>query len=216
MRLPIKLLVTAVAAATLVASLTAAACARNLSISTRNIRVQFEPLVFQSSIATVSCRVTLEGSFNCATVSKVESAQIGYLSRATSAAETCRSSGGFSVTARFQPPSLPWTVTYVGYLGRLPMVLFIILLERTRIELNNVPLIGTCNYTARIEAFITGRSGNAITESAERENKAFLRPDETRRIRSETGGCPEFSLASSRPEPLWQLGTTTAARARLT
>jgi hypothetical protein len=212
MRLHTKLIVTALAATALFASLAASASARNISITNRNIRVQFEPLVFVNSTANVSCRVTLEGSFHCATISKVNRALVGFISRATSDLPTCRSSS-FTLAGSVRQETLPWHLTYLGFIGRLPNAIVILLLENAGFDILRVPLLGTCSYTARAEGFVSGPGGRGGTGIS--EGNANITPDESRRIRSSTGGCPEGSF-SSRVTPVTLLGNTTAIRARLT
>jgi hypothetical protein len=209
MRLHTKLIVTALATMALFASMVGNASARNISYSSRNLTEPFDPMVWVNPVSNISCRVTMEGSFHCATISKVERALIGYISRATTDYSTCRSSS-FAIRARVRQSTLPWHVTYVNFIGRLPGVTITELIERAGFELDNVPLVGTCNYTVRGEAFVGGPAGGGINEG-----NATIRPDSSRRYRSETGGCPETSL-SSRPTPITQLGTTTAIIARLT
>jgi hypothetical protein len=209
MRLHTKLIITALAATALFASLAASATARNISITNRNIRVAFEPLVFNSNIARISCRVTMEGSFHCATISKVNRALIGYISRATSQEETCVSSS-FAIRGRAMTETLPWHLTYLGFRGRLPEAILILLLENATFLLNNVPLIGNCRYVARADAFVTGPGGGGINEG-----NANVAPNELTEYSSENTNCPRGRFFSVRT-PVTLLGTTTAIRARLT
>jgi hypothetical protein len=209
MRLHRKLIITTLAATALFASLAASASARNISITNRNIRVAFEPLVFNSELARTSCRVTMEGSFHCATISKVNRALIGYISRATSDQGTCRSSA-FSLTLVVRQETLPWHLTYLGFRGRLPAAILILLLENAGFLLRNVPLIGRCDYILRADLFVNGPLGGGINEG-----NANVAPNEATRYRSVTGGCPEFTFVG-RLTPVTLLGTTTAIRARLT
>jgi hypothetical protein len=209
MRLHTKLIVTALAATALFASLAASATARNISITNRNIRVVFEPLAFNSEVARVSCRVTMEGSFHCATISKVNRALIGYISRATSDAGTCRSSA-FSITGVVRQETLPWHLTYLGFRERLPAAILILLLENAGFLLRNVPFLGRCDYIVRADAFVNGPLGGGINEG-----NAHVKPNEATRYRSATGGCPEGTF-SSPLRPVTLLGTTVGIRARLT
>jgi hypothetical protein len=208
MRLHTKVIITTIAAAALFASLAATAPARNISLTNRNIRVTFEPILFNSSTATVSCRVTVEGSFHSATISKVNRALIGYISRATTDQGTCRSSS-FSITGRVRQETLPWHLTYLGFRERLPAAIEIDLVEGLSFEADNIPLIGTCRYTLRADVFVGGPAGGPINEG-----NASVRFNEATRYRSETG-CPEHSFTTT-ATPITLLGTTTGIRLRLT
>jgi hypothetical protein len=209
MRLHRKHIITALAATALFASLAATAPARNISLTNRNIRVTFNPIIFNNEVARVSCRVTVEGSFHCATISKVDRALIGYISRATIEQETCRSSS-FALAGRVRQATLPWHLAYLGFRGRLPEAIEIDLVENAGFEMNNVPLIGTCNYSATADLFVGGPTGGAINEG-----NASARMNEATRQRSETSGCPEGTFATT-TAPITLLGTTTGIRLRLT
>jgi len=68
----------------------------------------------------------------------------------------------------------------------------------------NVPIVGTCRFTATIDGMVGGPAGGPITEGT---RGATIRSDETIRIRSETFGCPEGGFESR--GPLTLLGTET-------
>jgi hypothetical protein len=210
MRLHTKLIVTALAATALFASIAASASARNISLTNRNIRVVFDPLRFQSSLATISCRVTMEGSFHCATISKVLNALVGYISRATSDLSTCRATG-FGLAGSVLQETLPWHISYEGFRGRLPEAIGILLLRNVGFRILNVPFVGNCDYLANPEGFVSGPRDGGINEG-----NASIRPDESRSFSSRTGGCPTGSFATSAAVPVTLLGNTTAIRARLT
>jgi hypothetical protein len=74
-----------------------------------------KPLNLVAAGTTVSCPVTLEGTFHSHTVSKVSGALIGYITRAAMQSERC--TGGH---ARLLTESLAWHVKYTGFTGALP------------------------------------------------------------------------------------------------
>jgi hypothetical protein len=202
-----KLIVTALAAATLFASIATSAPARNFSVTNRNIRVQFEPVKFNESHGQMSCRVTLEGSFHCATISKVIGALIGFISRATS--DFCRNTG-FQSAMAFKQETLPWHISYEGFRGRLPAAIVMLLLSNVGVTVQ-FPIFGPCPYSANFEMFMSGPAGGGVNEG-----NAMLRPDESRAYRSARPECPDIVFATNPPEPITLLGTTIGIRVRLT
>jgi hypothetical protein len=120
------------------------ASASRLSISNRNLRIVWRPLRFISgeSEASIQCNVTLEGSFHSATIRKVQNALIGHVTRASVA------SCGFGTSATVLTATLPWHITYEGFLGRLPRLEgVILLLDRTAFRLDTL-LTPVCLYQA--------------------------------------------------------------------
>jgi len=112
-------LATLTATITLAAALTATAAARSFSFSNWNFRVVWTSIEFTNNtgFGTVRCPVTLEGSFHSQTISKVEHALIGQVSRATVAEASCTAG---PVTVKQE--SLPWHITYNGFRGILPAI----------------------------------------------------------------------------------------------
>jgi hypothetical protein len=100
-------------------ALSGTASARVFSIDNMNFRVVWRSLEFidAGGLVTVRCPVTIEGSFHSQTISKVEKALIGHVSRATVAEASC--SGG---RATVHQTSLPWHITYNGFRGILPRI----------------------------------------------------------------------------------------------
>jgi hypothetical protein len=213
MKLAVRIFLAALAATALFASLAASAAARNFSLTNRNIRVVWEasrPLEFISNAGTVRCRVTIEGSFHCATVSKVVEALIGYISRATAAQETCVDSGGNSNSIEVVQSSLPWHIRYASFSGTLPRIRVTDRLVGVTINLLNVPVIGTCRYSGSGRSILGGPLGGEITEG-----NTTITAEEGIEIRSETFGC-ENARFRSPPVPVLLLGTTNGIRVRLT
>ena len=106
-------------AVALTASFAALACssasAIQLSLSEPTFRVVWTSARFIFAGVTVSCNVTLEGSFHRASFAKVEGSLIGSITRATSG--SC-SNGTMSVLTA----TLPWHVQYGGFTGTLPNI----------------------------------------------------------------------------------------------
>jgi hypothetical protein len=213
MNLASKSLLTALAAAALFASLATSASARNFSLSNRNIRMvwsEVRPLEFVTEVGTIRCRVTLEGSFHCATISKVAEALLGYLSRGTVEPATCNDSGGNSVQAQIRQETLPWHIRYVSFSGTLPRVRIRDRAIGMGFRLVNVPIIGNCLYRVNVDSILSGPSGGTIDEG-----NTFLAPDESTEANSETFGCPRGRFRSQ-AVPVLLLGTTNGIRVRLT
>lgn len=112
----------------LLGTLVAAAClslavgsasARRLELSTQAFLMFWAsstPLIFSEAGGTsVSCPVSLEGSFHSRTVSKTSSALVGYINEAI--LSECR---GGSATALSE--TLPWHVQYNSFAGTLPNI----------------------------------------------------------------------------------------------
>jgi len=212
MRWTKKLLLAALAATALFAALASTAGARNFSVSNSNIRSVFRPLEFISGENRISCTVTMEGTFHYRTIVKVANALIGYITRAIVDERNCRSEGplGRNIRARVRNETLPWHVRYVSFTGRLPDVTIRIRLLRAGFNLEPVPIVGTCRYTATADGIIGGPRGGAITEEG---GNATVTADEAIRFSSETFGCPQGFFRGRTPITL--LGTETAIRVTL-
>ncbi len=115
MRKGSKLLFAGLMAALLLSMAVGSASANRLSINELSYRVTWSPLRFIAAGRTVSCNVTIEGSFHSGTIRKVERALIGHITRASVA--TC--TGG---SATVLNATLPWHVQYGGFIGRLPII----------------------------------------------------------------------------------------------
>jgi hypothetical protein len=123
----VKLTLTALAAALLLASAISTASARNLSVSNQNFRITWTSLEFRY-LVTIRCPVTLEGSFHYRTIIKRERALIGLITRAIVNQGACVNGTGsaFNGTERYNgivpPTTLPWHVTYESFRGTLPRI----------------------------------------------------------------------------------------------
>jgi hypothetical protein len=182
------------------------ASARAFSFSNWNFRVVWTSLEFIAAGNTIRCRVTFEGSFHSRTISKVEKALIGYVSRGNVAGERC--TGG---SATVHQESLPWHITYSGFTGRLPNITSIrILLQNARFQLRTS--FGTC--TAIIEPNHQARAEVILTANGEARE---LRPDGTVQIPVSGALCPaEGPFESAAGDGLLTLlGNTTRIRITL-
>jgi len=139
MRTTIKLSLAALMAAMLLASGLSTASARNLSVSNQNWRVTWSRLEFASSLVTVRCQVTLEGSFHSRTIPKIQALLFGAVTKINMKTEGC--TGG---TMRPERPA-PWHLTYEGFTGRLPNIETIrLLLQRYQYAITAFGV--TCKY----------------------------------------------------------------------
>lgn len=93
------------------------ASAGHISVSSRTFRGTWTALEFISSLGTVRCPVTLEGSLHSSTIAKVAETLIGQVYRASLAEARC--SGG---RATVRTETLPWHVRYLGFEGTLPKI----------------------------------------------------------------------------------------------
>jgi hypothetical protein len=206
MRTRSKLILAGLAATLLMSLAVSAASASRLSISNKNFRVTWTELIFTGPAGEgfVTCPATMEGSFHSATIRKVEGALIGHISRASVASASCR--GG---SATFNQASLPWHVTYLGFIGSLPKIELIILLLQGvnfTVEVSGI----RCGYgrpedNARGNANV--EAGGAITS---------FRPDPSIRLNRLSGGfsCPEQGGLAG-PGMVTLLGNTTKITIRL-
>ncbi len=110
-----RALLTCVTATLFLALAVTGASARNLRISNQNVRAVWSALRFIVGGNTISCHVTLEGSFVEATAAKVVGSLFGRVTRA--AVNTC--TGG---SATILNATLPWHIVYRGFSGTLPRI----------------------------------------------------------------------------------------------
>jgi len=212
MRSTWKLAIATLAATTLLAATATTSPAREFESSNQNTRIVFRPVRFLGSNGdTISCTVTLEGSFHYRTIRKVEGALVGYITRAIVDTPNCVSSPTTGIRGVALTETLPWHITYVDFSGALPNVTLRFKLNRSSFNLINVPIIGRCRYTSSTNAIIGGPAGREITEGT---RSSTIAAETGIRIRSETFGCPEGQFESN-PTPIVLLGTTTAITVRL-
>jgi hypothetical protein len=103
----------------LLALATSGAAARNLSISNQSIRATFNNIeLISEGLSTISCHVTLEGSFHGRSIIKASGALIGYVTRMTP--------GNCNKSITVLTATLPWHVQYEGFSGTLPNITLLI------------------------------------------------------------------------------------------
>ena len=93
------------ATTTLLALLATAAPARNLSTSNQNVRVTWQELDFATSVSTITCSLTLEGSFHYRTIVKRERTLIGYITQ-VAVLRPCRNGEAWAANGREAHPRL--------------------------------------------------------------------------------------------------------------
>ncbi len=154
MRFSAKLGLTALMAALLLAAAVSIASARSLSTSNQNFRVTWSRLEMQSSVATIGCQVTLEGSFHARSIAKVARTLIGAVTRADVKEESCT-----GARVRANGP-FPWHLTYESFEGTLPSITAVnLLLQRFLFEFL-ITVLGNqirCRYGTERDN-ITGRA----------------------------------------------------------
>jgi hypothetical protein len=103
--------------AALLLALSIPAAARNLSYSVNEFRILWSTLTFSAAEGGISitCPVTLEGSFLERTATKVADALRARITRST--VGTCREGRATILTE-----TLPWNVTYQSFTGTLPNI----------------------------------------------------------------------------------------------
>jgi len=116
MRTYIKLGLTALIAAMLLASALSIASARNLEFSNLHFRVEWSRMEFRSALVTIRCQLTLEGSFRSRTIPKIERLWIANITRINIHEPSCTNG---RVTPGGTPP---WRLTYENFAGRLPRI----------------------------------------------------------------------------------------------
>lgn len=149
-------------ASLLLALAVSSASARNLSSSNQNVRVMWNSLEFASSIVTVRCLITLEGSFHSKTIAKVAGSLIGAITRVDIKRESC--TNGQSLP---RDETLPWHITYEGFSGTLPNFTgTFLVVSRFRWLLSSSGLCNNGEYGTATDS-ITGRinreAGGALT-----------------------------------------------------
>ncbi len=104
------------------------ASAGRIESSTQNVRLVWSSLEFASTLVTVRCKLTLEGSFHSRTIQKVERTLIGAVTRAIMQAASCTNGKGWTENGVEVAPlgtlanTLPWHITYESFNGTLPAI----------------------------------------------------------------------------------------------
>ncbi len=183
------------AATTLLALLATTAPARNFSTSNQQFRVVWNEIDFGGALVTITCGVTLEGSFHYRSIVKRERTLIGYIT-AAAAKRPCTNGEAWSANGVERHPrlgvlanTLPWHLTYQGFAGTLPNITSIhFLLRGLRVKIHSF-FDTLCLY---------GDANDNITGRAIREARGAITGLETVAGRSTVrlvnrlgaGGCP--------------------------
>ena len=202
------------AATTLLALLATAAPARNLSISNQQFRVTWQDLDFATDVTTITCHLTLEGSFHYRTIVKRERTLIGYITQ-VAFRRPCRNGEAWAANGREAHPrlgtlanTLPWHLTYEGFEGTLPCITAILLLLRgARLKIHSV--FNTLGLYGDATDNITGRATREASGAITHLEPVAGR--NTWRLVNCLGGiCPASqSFANRRPGQVTLLNTTT-------
>jgi hypothetical protein len=117
-----RLLVAGITAAFVFSMAIGSASANRLSTSAQDIDMRWSNLIFSSDAgSSVTCPITLQGSFHSRTLGKVVNGLIGFVSRGSvrgqNSAGNCTGGTGTVLTA-----TLPWHITYRSFQGTLPNI----------------------------------------------------------------------------------------------
>jgi len=171
----------ATAALALLAALAATSSARSFSSTSNTLRATWTRLEFTNELGfgTVSCPITLEGSFHSRTIAKTAEL-IGAITRV----DIRRPCTGGEATARTE--TLPWHFTYFGFIGNLPNITSIIFLI-SRLHYN-ISLPGVCDgeygtATDNTRYTATREAGGALTALEPSTDRLTL-------VRTLSGICP--------------------------
>jgi hypothetical protein len=117
MRTRSKLIFAVLAATAFLSLAVSSANARRIELSNQTFRAVWASLEFTAAGNLIRCPVTLEGSFNSRTISKVCGQLVGRITAARVREASCV--GG---TARALTETLPWHIQYLGFIGTLPNI----------------------------------------------------------------------------------------------
>ncbi|MGN6189500.1 MAG: hypothetical protein ACTHOE_11410 [Conexibacter sp.] len=157
MRNTARLVFAALAAALLLAAGVSTATARNFSLSSQTFRATFAELRFTAEGGiSITCRVTMEGSYHSRTIAKVREALVGSVT-AVSVAHPCNGGEGFAFNGVERTPNtLPWHLQYDSFEGTLPSSISGItqILSRFRF-LIQVPFVCAASYGVETDRMFT-------------------------------------------------------------
>ena len=111
-----RLLLAGLASATLLSTAVSTAAANRLSVSETEFEVKWEALVFAEAFTNITCPVTMLGRFHSRTIVKVTRILVGMINHAV--VGRCEFDGRATVLQE----TLPWHITYDGFIGTLPAI----------------------------------------------------------------------------------------------
>jgi len=177
---------TAICAIVAFGVIVSSASAGRLSSSSQTHRVTWARMDFTGGFGTVECEVTLQGTMHARTGTKTANSLIGFVTTA-SVSSPCRRGG-----ATILRETLPWHLTYDGFVGRLP-----------NIELLIVLLIGVSfrirEPTFGVQCLLRSTTERPIRVAATREVGGRV----TRLAPSGTIPCGSFSASVGATSGTW-------------
>jgi len=195
MRTRSKLLLTALAAAFVLAAAVGSASAGRFMSSEQRFRVTWARLEASGFATNISCSVTIEGSYHGRTSSKTAELLAGYVTGVTvrhpcTGGEAWSYNGVEVLEGTTVPNTLPWHIRYESFQGALPNITAIterLVGARWLAKAVFLGITIRCLYTSTaIEPLIGTVSRNTST-------RALTTTEAGGTIRSETGGCPSVS-----------------------
>ena len=112
-----RLALVALAATATLSLVTSSANAGRLSLSSTTFRAVWFNTEIRIPVGTVTCPITLEGSFHARTIAKTFNSLIGYVTRAPIPTRACTNGNAVPL-----PETFPWHVRYSGFSGTLPNI----------------------------------------------------------------------------------------------
>lgn len=193
------LLLSAFAAALVLAAAVGTAGAATLSTSNQTFRVVYSPLVLSGFTSEVRCNVTLEGSYSNTTIAKVEGSQVGSItaarvSRPCTGGEAWVYNGTEVLGTTTLATSLPWRILYTNFEGTLPNITGIntrLVGSRFLVESTFLGFRVRCVYTTTEAEPATGRIVRNTTTGVAGELVAGGT------IRTTSSGCPTGRFSGS-------------------
>jgi len=135
---------------------------------------------------SVTCEVTLEGSFRRGSFERVAGTQVGEVARG--AFSGCSTGSGTALTAR------PWAITYSSISGGYPEEATALGLEAVSAQIQYVEAGATCLYSGNIGLSFELRADETYSEAWRMQSAAASAP--SLRLVSGTGVCPSTATAT--------------------
>jgi hypothetical protein len=201
----------AIAAAAVFAAATTTAAANRIEISNQGTRTVFRELVLGQIGGggnTMTCPVTLEGTFHSRTITKVSGGLVGYVTRARVQEAACRGSANIpNAKVAVLQETLPWHIDYLSFIGSLPNFSPVLGMLNVSFRIFELPLGATCLYRGTTKGIFERAAGG----------EGRMRADETFGISKASGSvlCPNPGSFVGTSETVTLLGTSTPIILRL-
>jgi len=206
MRTYVKLTLTAATAAVVLGAAVSSAAARRIELSAQRYHHVWPSINITAQFATITCPLTLEGSFHSKTTSKVIGQLVGYVSRVTVGNSSCARGHLTALTE-----TLPWHITYEGFGGILPRITEIHLLYigwAFRFELLGASCLWKTTTTEPAEGWVfIEPNGGQVSQ---------IEPNTSRFIRTSEGCLGGSTLRVQGISEVFAEGVETGSSARLT